>query len=158
VSADWRADRIGSAVRGENPMVLARMRSGFAVMGDAQFLPGYCLLLAHPQVARLEDLPYLARTQFLADMGLLGEAVALACKPRRMNYSIYGNTDPYLHAHLFPRYDWEPAERIGSPPFLYPAEHWRDPTLAYDETRHGKLRAEITSALRWLMPKAAATP
>lgn len=34
MSADWRRDRIGSAERGENPMVLARLRSGFAVIGD----------------------------------------------------------------------------------------------------------------------------
>jgi diadenosine tetraphosphate (Ap4A) HIT family hydrolase len=93
MSDDWKHDRIGSAERGENPMVLARMASGSAVMGGTQFLPGYCLLLASPQVGRLEDLAYTERTRFLADMGLLGEAVSLACRPRRMNYSIYGNTD-----------------------------------------------------------------
>ncbi len=38
----WKQDRIGAAERGENPMVLARMRSGYAVIGDTQFLPGYC--------------------------------------------------------------------------------------------------------------------
>ena len=27
---DWRDDRVGAAHRGENPMVIARMRSGFA--------------------------------------------------------------------------------------------------------------------------------
>ena len=50
---DWKQDRIGSAERGENPTVLARMRSGFAVMGDSQFLPGYCLLLASPKVEQI---------------------------------------------------------------------------------------------------------
>jgi hypothetical protein len=50
VKGDWRRDRIGSALRGENPMVLAKMKSGFAVIGDTQFLPGYCLLLAYPRV------------------------------------------------------------------------------------------------------------
>jgi hypothetical protein len=54
---DWRRDRIASAERGENPAVLLRMPSGFAVMGDTQFLPGYCLLLAAPKVAHLTDLP-----------------------------------------------------------------------------------------------------
>jgi hypothetical protein len=47
--ADWRADRVDAAERGENPTVLRRMRSGFAVIGDSQFLPGYCLLLASPR-------------------------------------------------------------------------------------------------------------
>lgn len=42
---DWRADRVGSALRGENPTVLRRLPGGFAVMGDVQFLPGYCVLI-----------------------------------------------------------------------------------------------------------------
>lgn len=31
---------IAAALRGENTKVMARMRSGFAVIGDTQFLPG----------------------------------------------------------------------------------------------------------------------
>ena len=45
VNDNWKKDRIASAHRGENPMVLAKLNSGFAVIGDAQFLPGYSLLL-----------------------------------------------------------------------------------------------------------------
>jgi hypothetical protein len=66
---DWRADRIGSALRGENPTVLVRLESGFAVIGDTQFLPGYCLLLTDdPTADRLLDLPRPRRLAFLADM------------------------------------------------------------------------------------------
>ncbi len=36
----WKQDRIGTAQRGENPTTLLRMRSGFAFIGDSQFLPG----------------------------------------------------------------------------------------------------------------------
>ncbi len=144
---DWRADRIGAAERGENPMVIARMRSGFAVIGDTQFLPGYCLLLAAPQVVSLEDLSAADRTVFLDDMGRLGAAVNTACAPRRINYSIYGNTDAFLHAHVFPRYAWEPVERIPGPVWLYARENWSDPAHAYDEARHGELRAMISGAL-----------
>jgi len=54
---DWRHDRIGSALRGENPLVMARMRSGFAVIGDTQHLPGYSLLLTDDvSVDHLTDL------------------------------------------------------------------------------------------------------
>jgi hypothetical protein len=50
--ADRRDDRIGAAHRGENPLVMARLRSGFAVVGDTQHLPGYSLLLTDdPAVA-----------------------------------------------------------------------------------------------------------
>jgi diadenosine tetraphosphate (Ap4A) HIT family hydrolase len=147
----WKHDRIGSALRGENPMVISRMPSGFAVIGDAQFLPGYCVLLAHPQVPRLEDMEHEARTRFLADMGLFGEAISRACRPHRMNYAIYGNGDPFVHAHLIPRYASEPPERLRQPVWSYPEANWSDPALAYDETRHGELKARIAAELRGLM-------
>jgi diadenosine tetraphosphate (Ap4A) HIT family hydrolase len=46
--------------------------------------------------------------------------VERACKQldpqfRRVNVEILGNTDPYLHAHVWPRYEWEPAELQGGP-------------------------------------------
>ena len=81
MGAGWRTDRIGSAVRGENPTVLRRLDAGFAVIGDTQFLPGYCVLLAdQPHVQRLSDLPRGRRLAFLSDMERLGEAVELACR------------------------------------------------------------------------------
>lgn len=73
---DWRKDRIGSALRGANPTVLRRLRAGFAVIGDAQFLPGYSVLLVDdPKVERLSELPKSKRLSFLSDMDTLGEAV-----------------------------------------------------------------------------------
>ncbi|MFB7506882.1 HIT family protein, partial [Streptomyces broussonetiae] len=132
MTSDWRTDRIGAAVRGENPTVLRRLASGFAVIGDVQFLPGYSVLLVDdPGVQRLSDLPKAERLAFLADMDLLGEAVERACRRldpalRRVNLEILGNTDPFLHAHVWPRYEWEPAELVGKPVWLYPPERWRD--------------------------------
>jgi hypothetical protein len=64
----WKRDPISSAERGENPTVLARMRSGFAVLGWSQFLPGYSLLLGTPKYARLEDMPRDVRAVFLEDI------------------------------------------------------------------------------------------
>lgn len=70
---DWRTDRIGSALRGANPSVLRRLGSGFAVIGDLQFLPGYSVLLADdPGVQRLSDLLRAEWLAFLADMDRLG--------------------------------------------------------------------------------------
>lgn len=43
MTALWKDDRIGAAQRGENPTVLLRLSVGFAVIGDTQFLPGYCV-------------------------------------------------------------------------------------------------------------------
>lgn len=153
--ADWREDRIGSAHRGENPMVMSRMPSGFAVIGDTQHLPGYSLLLYEdPAVNHLSDLNGERRTQFLSDMALLGEAVEAACRPnglRRVNYEVLGNSLEWLHAHVHPRYEWEPAERIGWPVWCYPPAEREAPEHAYDEARYGQLRAAIERELRRLM-------
>ncbi|CAN5331833.1 DeoR family transcriptional regulator [soil metagenome] len=147
---DFRLDRVGSAERGENPMVIARMESGFAVIGDTQFLPGYTVLLASPQVAHLTELAHPARRAFLFDMSLIGEAIERVCAEDglvRVNYEILGNTDAFLHAHIFPRYSWEDPERLRKPPFLYPPDRWTDPAYQYSDAAHGSLRERIRLAL-----------
>ena|SRR5882757_9423466 len=102
---DWRSDRIGSSLRGENPTVLRRLGAGFAIIGDIQFLPGYCVLLTDtPGVERLSDLPRKRRMQFLADLDLLVEVVERVCARRdpqfrRPNLSILGNLDPFCRDH-----------------------------------------------------------
>ncbi|MFF9043814.1 HIT family protein [Streptomyces parvulus] len=149
---DWRADRIGAALRGENPTVMRRLTAGFAVIGDVQFLPGYAVLLADdPGVERLSDLPRPKRLSFLSDMDRLGEAVERACRAhdpafRRVNLEILGNTDPYLHAHVWPRYDWEPAGLVGAPVWLHPRERWTDERFRLGP-RHDPLRASIVREL-----------
>ncbi len=149
---DWRDDRIGSALRGENPTVLARMPGGFAVMGDSQWLPGYCVLLTDdPAVERLSDLTRTERTAFLESMADLGAAVERACVEadpafRRVNLEILGNTDPFLHAHVWPRYEWEPSDLVSRPVWLHPPARWSDPATMLGP-EHDDLRAAITGYL-----------
>ncbi|MGO8950861.1 MAG: hypothetical protein ACLQUY_25045 [Ktedonobacterales bacterium] len=156
---DWKNDRVASAERGENPMVMAHMRSGFAVIGDTQFLPGYSVLLAAPTVESLNDLNLEQRAQFLLDMTLLGDAVAEACKPvARINYGITGNNHRYLLAHIFPRYDQEHVEYFRQSPFNYPREKWYAPQYHYSDAQHGDLRKRITEFLHEYMRQANALP
>ncbi|WP_309052989.1 diadenosine tetraphosphate hydrolase [Streptomyces sp.] len=149
---DWRTDRIGSARRGENPTVLRRLRAGFAVIGDVQFLPGYSVLLVDdPAVERLSDLSGDKRLAFLSDMDRLGEAVERACRRRdasfrRVNLEILGNTDGFLHAHVWPRFGWEPAELVRKPVWLYPPDRWTDEQYALGP-RHDLLRTAIGEEL-----------
>ena len=151
--ADWRGDRIGSALRGENPTVLSRMPAAFAVIGDVQWLPGYCVLLSDdPAATRLSDLPPDQRRLYLDSMARLAAAVEDACAAadpefRRVNVEILGNTDDFLHAHIWPRYEWEPADLVGKPVWLYPPEKWRDPSSALGP-QHDALRAAITASLK----------
>ncbi len=152
---DFRSDRIGSALRGENPTVLRRLTGGFAMIGEVQFLPGYCVLLIDdPAVHRLSDLPRAKRSAFLTDMDRLGEAVERVCRSRdstfrRINLEILGNTEPYLHAHIWPRYDWEPEEVVHMPVWLYPRARWTDPQYALGP-QHSALRQAISEELERL--------
>lgn len=41
----WKTDRVGSAITGDNPTVMARRNGGFAVIGDVQWLSGYSVLI-----------------------------------------------------------------------------------------------------------------
>ena len=124
-------------------------------MVDVQWLPGYCVLLAdNPSAQRLSDLPRPARLAFMASLERLGEAVEQACRLhdhlfRRVNLEILGNTDPFLHAHVWPRYDWEPPELVGRPVWLYPAERWSDPATRLGP-EHDALRASVVERLRAL--------
>lgn len=154
LNEEWKKDRIASAHRGENPMVIAKMRRGFAVIGDTQFLPGYCVLLPLRPFGSIEELDFKQRSEYLLDMSLIGEAILKVCNPRRVNYSIYGNTDAYLHAHVFPRYNWEPEERIPYPVWQYSAEKWHNAEYLYSDETHGEIKEKLSNKIYELMKEA----
>ncbi len=137
------AERLALLAAGDSPYEISRMRSGFAVMGDHQYFRGYCLLLAYPLVSSLNDLSGEARTAFLEDMALLGDAVLRVTGAVRINYSIYGNLDPFLHAHIFPRFADEPAEYRTIPPMSVPAALRLAEEHAFSPERHGDLLSAI---------------
>ena len=152
MNEDYKADRVGSAIAGTNPTVLRRLEAGFAVIGDNQHLPGYCVLITDtPGVDQLTDLSPQRQRAFLADMAVLGRAVAAVCRRRdpefrRINLEIQGNTDAFLHAHVTPRYQWEPAELVGWPAALH---HWTG--RVGDDSRlgpqHDDLRRELVAEI-----------
>ena len=135
-------ERVELANQGCSPQVICRLRSGWAVLGDSQFIVGYSLLLPDPVVPSLNDLAD-QRAQFLLDMTAIGDALLAATDAYRINYEILGNSEPALHAHIFPRRTTEPDQYRFGPVFSYPkAERERRPfDPARDEVlRHGLQR------------------
>lgn len=141
------AERLQDLFEGTNPKLILRMRSGFAVFADNQFLPGYALLLGYPQVEQLNDLDSKRRFHFLEDMALLGEAVHRVTDCKRVNYAMYGNVDPFLHAHIWPRYEWEIPEYATLPPLSYPEEIRLHEDTAWDAELHGETQDQIRRML-----------
>lgn len=129
--------------RGDDPSVIARLTSGWAVMGQRQVLRGYCLLLPDPVVPHLNALGRIERNQFMADLGALGDAALRATGALRINYAIFGNLEPALHAHVHPRYADEPQSVRTNNPWSY---DW-SLAPAFDPAVHGEMRDAIRRML-----------
>ncbi len=107
INDSWKQNRIESCRNGTNPTFITELKSGYVVIGDTQFLPGYCVLLYKHNIKTLNELEIEERQQFLLDMTLIGDAIKEIYKPYKINYEILGNLDEFVHAHIIPRYKWE---------------------------------------------------
>jgi diadenosine tetraphosphate (Ap4A) HIT family hydrolase len=133
-------ERCGS---GNYAPAVTRLASGWVVMGERQVLPGYCLLLPDPVVPHLNALEIGARNQFLADMSLVGDALVAVTGALRINYAIFGNVEPALHAHMFPRRADEPdAIRTAQPWAL----DWQS-APAFSEKEHAAFKSDLLRQL-----------
>ena len=137
------AERVAAAQAGTNAFVITKVRSGWVVIGDVQFLPGYCVLLADPVVPSLNDLAPEARTEYLRDMALVGDAMLKVTDAYRINYEILGNAEPELHTHIFPRYRSEPDELRTKPAWFY---DWAN-APRFSELQHGHIVEAIRAQL-----------
>lgn len=100
----------------QDPAYICHLPSGVVSLCGMQFLSGYCILAAEPQVASINALDEPERAQFMVDMVAVGDAIMAVTGAYRINYAIMGNSDPCLHAHIIPRYLDEPEDlRKGLP-------------------------------------------
>jgi diadenosine tetraphosphate (Ap4A) HIT family hydrolase len=116
------------------------------VFGERQFLRGYAMLLPDPVVPDLNALTEPGRTRFLADMVLLGDALLAETGALRINYAMFGNQEPALHAHVVPRYRDEAQTLRTAHPWAY---DWSDGplwTAAYDAGLLQRLRVRLAAA------------
>jgi len=135
--------RVDLAQKGQNPTVLCKMPSGWAVFGDMQMLNGYCLLLPDPVPPDLNALSITEREIFLRDMALIGDALLEVTGAVRINYEILGNSEKALHAHIIPRYAAEPQDLGRGPVWFY---DW-DKAPRFDPRIHKTLMDKIRAAL-----------
>ena len=115
--------RVQACQDGSYEKCICKMASGWAVMGDVQFLEGYSLLLPDPVVPHLNAMSMEHRLAFLSDMTRLGDAVLSVTGAVRINYEMLGNLEPALHAHVFPRFDTEDEALRTKPVWFYDWEN-----------------------------------
>ena len=135
--------RVAALRAGTDPTSVARLASGWLVLGDPQVIPGYCLLLPDPVVPDLNALAPGPRAAFLADMATAGDALKDVMAAIRINYAIFGNLEPALHAHLFPRRGDEPAALATVQPWAW---DW-NAAPRFDAAQHGPLLARLRARL-----------
>jgi diadenosine tetraphosphate (Ap4A) HIT family hydrolase len=135
--------QVAAAREGRDPRVIARLYSGWAVFGERQFLRGYALLLPDPVVPTLNALGAQERTGFLLDMARLGDALLKVTGAIRINYAIYGNVEPALHAHVIPRYADEVEKLRTSQPWAY---DW-EAAPAFDRATYQELAESLRREL-----------
>jgi diadenosine tetraphosphate (Ap4A) HIT family hydrolase len=137
--------RVEAARSGENRTVICRMPSGWAVLGDSQFLRGYSLLLPDPVVPGLNSLTEQERVRYLLDMSIIGDALLEVTGAYRINYEILCNTEPALHAHVTPRYLSEPDEFRKGPAWFYKFDSKKH---EFDPERDRELISQIAQAIQ----------
>jgi diadenosine tetraphosphate (Ap4A) HIT family hydrolase len=135
--------RVEACRAGTDPTVIARLESGWAVMGDPLVLRGYCLLLPDPVVPHLNAMSARAQAAFLADMARVGQAVLGVTGAARINYAMFGNLEPALHAHVFPRYRLEPEALRTAHPWAYDWAEARPFNPGVDGTLLAALRGRL---------------
>jgi len=71
---------------------------------------------------------------------------------RRINLEIQGNHDAFLHAHVWPRYEWEGSDHVWRPVALHRIERWRAPQPdTVLGPRHDGLRADLVAEIDRLL-------
>lgn len=135
--------RVETLRAGRDPALVVRTASGWIVLGDTQVLTGYSLLLPDPVVPHLNALRRGERAQFLADMATLGDALLEVTAAVRINYALFGNLEPALHAHVFPRHADEPVALRTQQPWAY---DWAQ-APRFDAARDGPLIERLRAVL-----------
>lgn len=142
--------RVERLRRGEDPQLIGRMASGWAILANQQPGPitGCCMLLPDPVVVSVNDLAAADRAAFMTDLVTLGDAVLAATGAERINYLILCNQVPELHGHVVPRFAGEDPEARRLGPFEaydFPGARRADAEGA-DQPLLARLRAALPPA------------
>jgi len=137
--------QVDDARAGNEPALICKIPSGWVVLCNWQFLRGYCIQMPDPVVPSLNDLTQHARTSYLSDMAIIGDALLEVTGAYRINYAIMGNFDQVLHSHIVPRYLTEPETLRKGLPWSYPQETMDN--MLFDCARDQDLMLQIRGAI-----------
>ena len=127
-------ERIQLWREGRSPYLIHEFEHSLFVVGDHQFHPGYSLVLLKEHVRELHDLAPAVQSALFREVMVATKTLVHIFHPWKMNHACYGNAEPHVHWHLFPRYDTLP-------------DHQRNPWLQSDEFHAHQIDAASAQAL-----------
>jgi diadenosine tetraphosphate (Ap4A) HIT family hydrolase len=137
---------ITSIKEGKLPDFIAELPHSYAILGDAQFYRGYCILFAKTHATELYLMPREEALALFDEVRSTAEAIAAVTHPHKLNYECLGNTEPHVHWHLLPRYEDDDL-RLG-PIWIRPeAERKRQLDEHDRRALMASLRAEIVKRI-----------
>jgi diadenosine tetraphosphate (Ap4A) HIT family hydrolase len=101
-------ERVALAKGGNSPFVIAEMERSYFVVGDHQWHEGYALVLLKEHVREPFELEPDVQREHFREVMRAAQALYTTFRPRKMNFSCYGNAEPHVHWHLVPRYKEDP--------------------------------------------------
>jgi diadenosine tetraphosphate (Ap4A) HIT family hydrolase len=122
VTACLICERVALAREGRSPHLIAEMDHSCFVVGDHQWHQGYALVLLKEHVREPFELPANVQRAHFREVMRAAEALNATFRPRKLNFSCYGNAEPHVHWHIVPRYEddphpgkdpWEDIARFG---------------------------------------------
>lgn len=131
----------------ERPYFVYEFETSYVELSKSQFWEGYCILFSKGDYDHLTDMPAHVREKYLMEMSILGEAMLEVLGAARINYNILGNSHPIVHAHLFPRYDWEDEELRKTVVWKYDPSFFSDEAYRFNETKHAELKATLAQVI-----------
>lgn len=94
-----------------DPLLIHEFTYSYLVLGDHQYFNGYCVLLFKNHVRDMHQLSSSLQTELFQEVMKASNAIQVAFKPWKINYSCYGNQVEHIHWHIFPRYITDPDLR-----------------------------------------------
>jgi diadenosine tetraphosphate (Ap4A) HIT family hydrolase len=131
-------DRVALASEGRNPYLVAEMDHTLFVIGDHQFHEGYALVLLKDHVREPFELSPVVQGEHFGEVMRAAKAVQKTFRPWKLNYCCYGNGEPHVHWHIFPRYENDPNR--GDP--------WRDAARFAERLITAEQAREIAARVR----------
>jgi len=114
------------------------MEHTYFVVGDHQFHEGYALVLLKEHIREPFELSPEVQREHFAEVMRAAKALQDTFRPWKLNYSCYGNAEPHVHWHIFPRYEGDPNR--GNP--------WRDAARFSERSITPEQAREIAARVR----------